>query len=352
MKPKFILLLFTILVYTALFCDFEENITVVVMKPSKVYEKNSTDSRALMNTDIGVTYIALEKSGEWIKVKKRKHIYWIKESDIVYRNDPKYMGQFVVKTNGAQLADKMSGKNDRKTIKTLKLGDIVTIAEGEKKGMSSTLVVHDGIKGWIDSRKIVRIGPLTQHEKDNQKYHEKFLSGDTKANTALEKIHKWGQQSKAKKNMVFFLSVLLFLIPFLFMSKSVNFLCSFRFIPNLIVNVYLIILWLAYFQYLFPMYFYSPLYTKVVFGILFQILAGVWVFREWKKIDYERCPNCRTMFAARDKGTHLLGRTIFKTTRTDREGYKSTETSVKSSYRDDRQCRYCGFKWSFHRIEG
>ncbi len=322
------------------------------MKPGKVFSESSSDSRPVLNTEIGVMLTALEKSGEWIKVKKRKHTGWIRESEIVYQNDPKYKGQFVVKANGVALADKMSGKKDRKELKILKLGDIVTIAEGEKKGMSSTLVVHNGVKGWVDSKKIVRIGPLTQHEKDNQKYHEKFLSGDTKANSALEKIHKWGEQSKAKKNMVFVFSVILFLLPFLFMSKSVNFLCSFKFISNWLVNVYLIVLWLAYFQYLFPMYFYSPLYTKVIFGILFQILAGAWVFREWKKIDYERCPNCKAMFAARDKGTHLLGRTIFKTTRTNKDGYKSTETNVKSSYRDDRQCRYCGYKWSINRIEG
>ncbi len=350
MKNNTVLFLLIILISVPLFSEFEENITVVVMTPGKVFAESSSESRPLMNTEIGFTFTALEKSGDWLRVKKRKHIGWINESHIAYRNDPSLTGQFVIKANGTQIADKMSGKNDRKTLKTLKIGDVVTIAEGEKKGMSSTLIEYQGIKGWVDSKKIVRLGPLTQHEKDNQKYYEKFLSGRTKANSVLEKIHKWGEQSKAKKNIVFFFSVILFLLPFLFMSKSVNFLCSFRFISNWIVNVYLIFLWLAYFQYLFPMYFYSPLYKKVIFGLLFQFLAGVWVFREWKKIDYERCPNCKAMFAARDKGTHLLGRTIFKTTRTNKDGYKSTETNVKSSYRDDRQCRYCGYKWSFHRI--
>jgi len=327
----------------------EKNLKAVALKPVTIYHEKDINSRKVGDCAIGDRFIIVSIQDEWIEVKNgRKNISWLRNENIVLSNNVDYTGKAIINVSYARLMTKEYG-DDNELVKKLQLGEIVTIIP-TKYGTKVKTV--DGTTGYMSKSKfLTRLGPMSKEEKTNLKFYQKIMQKEGKVYDTLYNIKAWGDTSKAKTNLIFIFSIILFFLPMFILSKYVTLVCSITIIPTWIIKLTLIFIPIYTFAYIFPIYFMTPLYRNMFLGIGFIISFIFWVTREWKKIDYHRCPSCHSMFATADKGKFFLGG--WRSTRTKKYDDGTTETSITTTkrFRDDRECLICGHHWSIHRTK-
>jgi len=339
-----LIICFTVLSVNAI----EKELEAVILKQDFFYKNNNVNSEKIINTYIGDKFIVNKIEDEWIEVKLSRDVAWLRKENIVLTNDEEYTGKVVIKRNYVHLRSKESG-DDNKLLKKLQKGDIVTIIPSD---YGTKVETADGTTGYISRRKtFTRLGPMSEVDKSKQKFYQKMMSKEGKVYDTLHNIKAWGDTSKTKTNIIFIFSVVLFFLPMFLLSKYVTLVCSITIIPTWIIKLTLIFIPIYTFAYIFPIYFMTPLYRNMFLGIGFIISFIFWVTREWKKIDYHRCPSCHSMFATADKGKFFLGG--WRSTRTKKYDDGTTETSITTTkdFRDDRECLICGHHWSIHRTK-
>lgn len=157
---------------------------------------------------------------------------------------------------------------------------------------------------------------------------------------------------------------LFFAIP-QFLSWPIRRLISaIKFLGNGMV-IFLNFLILTFFVYLF--FLALNIYIVIdqfIFMLIFTLIPWfIFIKRNRSKILYNRCPRCRTMWSAVDKGSTYKGKSKSKTWKT-RDEYSHTSGNTKyykrhldeeitttKHYDDHRRCQRCGYDWDVERDE-
>jgi hypothetical protein len=169
------------------------------------------------------------------------------------------------------------------------------------------------------------------------------------------------------RTVQFILIVLFFLIAHFFASFIAMQIARNKSLSNMVVVLvgYLISISLNYLYYILLLahlvqqpYFVSIVMLIVVYLSLNSIS---------RKISYHRCPNCRTMWSAEDKGSQIVGQTHITTNKSKTQHTHTTESfhtitrhhkvtkwkeySTEQNIRDHRQCVNCGYEWDVERVK-
>jgi len=328
----------------------EEKSEAVNIKQLNIYEKPDKKSTILDAAGIGTEFHVISQQKNWLEVQDYLTIGWIQKEFVVLDSDPNFAGKVIVKSRCAQLTSKMGGK-DNKVVKDLELGEIAEIISFKYKVASNYEVrLADGTTGWVSKKQVTKLGASSQLELDEQNFFEKTINKRGTVFYIFAAIDKWGEKSKATKNTVTVLAVILVILPFVLTSCLVNFFCSIRIVPTWLINLLLIIAAFNSLRWLFPIYMSAPIFKSFMLAVFFQLFYILWIGRELKKIQYHRCPNCHTMFATSDKGTISLGGWKWKTKTTHSDGSTSTSNHSQETLADVRKCLACGHVWKVFKI--
>lgn len=342
MKMKHFLVLVILLISGLSLHAINDDVETVVLKQDYLFKDKNVQSEKKWQANIGETFTVLQEETNWIKVEYRGEPFWLQRKNVALTNDDHYKGKVVI-TVDIQLQSE--GKN-KKVVKDLNKGDILTIINSDITGYE--LKAADGKIGWLKSSYFTRIGPLAEVEIANEKFYQKVLRKEGNVYALLLKIKTWGNKSKARSHTVFILSIILFFLPMFILSKYINAVCSVAKIPTWLIKLSLVFIPIYSLAYLFPIYFKTPLYDSIFPGFFFMFFLVFWAAREWKKIDFHRCPACHSMFATNDEGKFSLGTWVTTTTRKYSDGSTAVSSRTVQKSRNDRQCVKCGHRWSVY----
>ncbi len=257
----------------------------------------------------------------------------------------------IVKSKHAKLTTKIGGK-DNKVVRELKKGEIADIINIAQRNIGSFEIKQaDGATGWVKKDFITRIGPSTQKQLDELTLMEKMAGEHGKTYEFFASLKTWGEKSTANTNILFFLKVLFVLLPFIITTILINLLCPIKPVPTWLIKLLLLIALFNSFRFLFSIYLTAPIYKSFVLAFAFQAFYTMWIFREWRKIEYFRCPKCHSW--KQTAGSKIfLGGWKWEQQITYSDGRSKIEKGQTNSFREDRLCLVCNHGWSFYKIVG
>jgi len=269
-----------------------------------------------------------------------------------------------VYTNNAKTASELYfryviGVQDKMRHKGLKIsydGNVaneITLLGSAKKSIAEKLPLAGLIRkinlNWLSNKK------SAYYEKDGESWWSKF-----KKKNFLTKV------------VGFIVSIILlflfFSIPQFISWPFRRLIIAIKPMGNGLVKFFNFILLTAF------MYFFYLVLTLYIILDQFLVIAIFtlipwYIFASWnnKNVNYNRCPNCHTMWSAADKGSTHTG-TEESTAWKARDVYTGTSTSgnvetkhynrhwdeeitTTENYLDHRKCQMCGYEWDVHRAE-
>ena len=158
--------------------------------------------------------------------------------------------------------------------------------------------------------------------------------------------------------------ILVFSIPKIVIQPLLQvFMFNPRFSNATVTLLIFALLFLVYYPFFILMILLMDQWLLPIIACL--IFYGFWSFKYSMNIEYNRCPDCKVMYSALDKGSTFTGRKTTKM-RGTYDVYKgTTETSTTitknyerrnkvttkhvDSYLDHRMCKLCGYKWDVDR---
>lgn len=340
-----------------------------------------------------IAYIKIELENGTVK--------WARENDfkdLIYNNVPEINQSYFYRTNLNVAHENMIGKPLPEIEKHYGPASSILKTKGQYRAYFNYLIVVDGKRDYKGVFVNLNDSAVAQGIEHNEHGKKRFCNNFPLVNTirkleptkmfnysfyADNEIHvQWWENFRGmnwitkviawivKTVVMIFVLLLVFLLPWAIVSPINNSFAFNRYFSNNTVKLlcYLVYLTAAYLFYVFMILIMDQ---WLVPAIMTFLGLGIWSTMYIVNIEYDRCPNCNTMYSALDKGstfkgqsnkvswgtyddyrgtsTHYRGNTKVITHNYDR--YDEKTTTVSKRYLDHRTCARCGYQWSISRTE-